>query len=72
METMLWEADVAELNKAYLCDLISLKNMWFPFFRMSFLAVGLNSTIKSQMNLHACFVERTFKKKKVNATQSRE
>lgn len=44
--------------------------MWFAFLRMSFLAVQLNSTIKSQMHLHACYVERTLKKKKVNATQS--
>lgn len=64
METMPWEMDVAELNKTYLCDLISLKNMWFPFLRMSFLAVQLNSTIQSQMHLHACYVERTLKKKR--------
>lgn len=34
METMLGAMDVAELDKTYLCDLISLKNTWFPLPRI--------------------------------------
>lgn len=39
METMLGEMDVAELNKTYLRDLMSLKKIWFPLPRISFLAI---------------------------------
>lgn len=71
-ETMLREMNVAELNKTYLCDSISLKNMWIPVSRISVLVVQSSTPVKSQMHLYAYHIKRIILENNVNTTQSRE